>query len=75
MSNQTKLKSLMVKHSLGYRDVARLANISIVPVYNALKSRRDNEYKRFSDVNLSKLKLGLEFVYFKTNRGKGVLAL
>jgi len=59
MSNQTKLKALMVKHSLSRYDVAQLILISRAGVDAALISPSHKNYKQFTDKNLNHLELAL----------------
>jgi len=59
MSNRTKLKSLMVKHSMNKYDVAKLIFISPSTVAVALSKPSSPNYKRFTDKNLNHLELAL----------------
>jgi len=59
MSNQTRLKALMVKHNLRQEDVAKLILVSRQTVAKGLIQRGLPTYIRFSDRNLDHLQLAL----------------
>jgi len=59
VSNQTRLKTLMIKHSMDKFDVAKLIFISPSTVAVALSKPSSPNYKRFTNKNLNHLELAL----------------
>jgi len=75
MSNQTRLKALMVKHSLSRYDVAEMILISRAGVDAALISPSHKNYKRFTDKNLRHLRSELKIKQLEKSLAKCRLAL